>query len=300
MRIGLGGQGANLAVRLARRGATVELVCALGDDPGGTLVREALGREGVGLSVVATDATGTVVILLDQHGERTMLSQRAPFAAGAGTRPCATASRGWSYRATCFSRPMRDELAGALASAPADGVRLVGCAVPDAMADDWARAAAALRPDLVVLNRDEARTLIPGTSDTDDLRMRLGERLGTGVVVTEPDGATARLNGLSAAVRAPRPRIGDRQHRRRRRLCRRAHRLPAALTVAAVRAGARRRVGGRERARQRRRAGGRRPGPRCGRAGRHPPAMTSRRSSSRTRFGPRWTAAGRWLPSSRA
>ena len=83
VRIGLGGQGANLAVRLARRGVGVELVCALGDDAGGTLLRRELEREGIGLAAVPADATGTVVILLDDRGERTMLSNRVPFAAGA-------------------------------------------------------------------------------------------------------------------------------------------------------------------------------------------------------------------------
>ena len=202
VRIGLGGQGANLAVRLARRGARVELVCALGDDPGATLVRHALGEDGVKLSSVARDATGTVVILLDQHGERTMLSQRAQFAAGV-----ASAVRdgvAWLVvSGYLLLEADAKQVAGALASA--QGRRaLVGCAVPDAMADDWARAAAALRPDLVVLNREEALTLLPGPSETETLVGRLGQRLGTGVVVTEPAGATARLNGLNATARVPR------------------------------------------------------------------------------------------------
>jgi sugar/nucleoside kinase (ribokinase family) len=201
VRIGPGGQGANLAVRLARRGARVELLCALGDDPAGTLVREALGREGVGLSVVESDATGTVVILLDQRGERTMLSQRAPFAAEAASGLRADVA--WLVvSGYLLLEAGADELARALARGPARRA-LVGCSVSDARSDDWARAAAAMRPDLVVLNRDEARTLIRGTSDADELSSRLGERLQSGVVVTEPDGATARLNGLGAAVRAP-------------------------------------------------------------------------------------------------
>jgi ribokinase len=205
VRIGLGGQGANLAVRLARRGATVELVCALGGDPGGTLVRQALGHEGVGVTVVATDATdatGTVVILLDQHGERTMLSQRVPFAAGVAS----AVGDGVAWLVVSGYLLLEAEashFASALAGAQGRRV-LVGCAVPDAMADDWARAAAALRPDLVVLNRDEALALLPGTSETEVLAPHLGGRLGTGVVVTEPDGATALLNGLSVTARAPR------------------------------------------------------------------------------------------------
>lgn len=202
VRIGSGGQGANLAVRLARRGARIELLCALGDDPAGAIVRDALGREGVGLSVVGTHATGIVVILIDQRGERTMLSQRAPFAAAAAS----VVRDGVAWLVVSgylLLEAGADDLARSLAKVQARRA-LVGCAVPVAFSDDWVRAAVAMRPDLIVLNRDEAMTLIRGTSDTEELSSRLGERLGSGVVVTEPDGATARLNGRAAAVRSPR------------------------------------------------------------------------------------------------
>ena len=198
--IGCGGQGANLALRLARRGVRVELVCALGDDPGGTLVRDALAREGIALSVVATDATGTVVILLDEAGERSMLSQRATFAAGAAS--VVRDDAGWLI-ASGYLLLEADAglLARMLAEAPSRRA-LVGCTVPSGMEDRWARAAASMRPDLVVLNRDEALSLLPGEAATDAMAVRLGELLHAGVVVTEPGGATARLDGVSADVRA--------------------------------------------------------------------------------------------------
>lgn len=201
IRIGCGGQGANLAVRLVRGGIGTELVCALGDDPGGTLVRHALGEEGVKLSAVRTDATGTVVILLDQRGERTMLSQRAPFAdrATAAVRDDVTWLVVSGY---LLLEPDAIQLAASLATR--SGRRaLVGCTVPNELADRWVDAATALRPSLVVLNRAEARTLLPGATDTDELPVRLAERLGSAVVVTDPSGATARMNGLMAAVQAP-------------------------------------------------------------------------------------------------
>ena len=201
VRIGYGGQGANLAVRLARQGVVVELVCALGDDPGGTLLRHALIGEGVRLSAVQADATGTVVILLDQTGERTMLSDRVEFAAGAGAavRDDATWLMVSGY---LLLEPGAGDLVPTLCAMPAS-VALVGCTVPSEMADRWMQAAVELRPDLVVLNRAEAIALLRGASDSDDLPARLGDRLGSAVVVTDPSGAAARLNGLDAAVTAP-------------------------------------------------------------------------------------------------
>ena len=201
IRIGCGGQGANLAVRLARRGARAELVCALGDDPGGTLVRHALAAEGVSLSSVRADATGTVVILLDQRGERTMLSHRAPFAAEAAA--AVRADVAWLVLSGyLLLEPDASVLASALATVPARRA-LVGCTVPDELAGSWANAAAALRPDLVVLNQDEAVALIRDVREADSLPARLADWLGSAVVVTDPAGATARLDGRSAAVRAP-------------------------------------------------------------------------------------------------
>ena len=201
VRIGCGGQGANLAVRLARSGVRVDLVCALGDDPGGTLLRKALIGEGVGLSAVRTDTTGTVVILLDQGGERTMLSHRVAFAAGAAD--AVRSDVAWlAVSGYLLLEPDGGELAAALAATPTRRA-LVGCTVPAEAADRWMHAAAAMRPDIVVLNRAEAAALPPGAPDAEDLPARLGERLGSGVVVTDPSGATARLNGLTAAVRAP-------------------------------------------------------------------------------------------------
>ena len=203
VRIGCGGQGANLAVRLARRGVPVDLVCALGDDPGGTLLREELMREGVGLAAVPAAATGTVVILLDEHGERTMLSHRVPFAGDA-----AAAVRhdvGWLVVSGYpLLEPAAGELAAALGSRRARRV-VVGCAVPDGKRDRWGRAVAELRPDLIVLNHDEAVALLPGASETEDLAERLGDRFGAGVVVTDRSGATARMNGMRAAARPPAP-----------------------------------------------------------------------------------------------
>jgi sugar/nucleoside kinase (ribokinase family) len=86
-----GGQGSNLAVRLARRNVDVELVCALGDDAVGRLLHETLAADGVRVRAVPADATGAVIVLVDAAGERTMLSQRVPLAPRLADAPSVTA-----------------------------------------------------------------------------------------------------------------------------------------------------------------------------------------------------------------
>jgi ribokinase len=71
-RIFPGGKGANQAVALARLGASVEMVGAIGDDMLGAGYREILKNEGVGtacLSVAENTATGTASIEVAESGE---------------------------------------------------------------------------------------------------------------------------------------------------------------------------------------------------------------------------------------
>ncbi|HEX7197685.1 MAG TPA: carbohydrate kinase family protein [Candidatus Limnocylindria bacterium] len=186
--VGCGGQGANLAVRLARRGVRVELVCGLADDHPASLVTDALRAEGVEIRAVRVDATGTVVVLVDAAAERTMLSQRSPFTASLSEGSPAPA--GWLVLSGyLFLEPE----ASALAAVAASAVRrvLVGCAVPDASVDAWRASVRAANPDLVIVNADEAARLGPL------------EDVAGGVVVTAPDQVSASVGGVSARHRLP-------------------------------------------------------------------------------------------------
>jgi sugar/nucleoside kinase (ribokinase family) len=71
-----GGQGANVAVRLARAGREVLLATAIADDPAGRMLRASLDGEGVALVRLRAERSGVVVALLDGTGERAMLSDR--------------------------------------------------------------------------------------------------------------------------------------------------------------------------------------------------------------------------------
>ena len=185
--VGAGGQGANVAVRLARRGVVTELVSGLGDDPAAELVRGALAADGVRLHVVPVDATGTVVILLDRDGERTMLSHRAPFSHGVDVETLPASD--WTVvSGYVLLEADVDRLAAALASRRGRRA-LLGCAVPDAALAAWTAASMALRPDLAILNRDEASAVAAAT--------------GAGVlVVTDADGALATIGRDEVHVQA--------------------------------------------------------------------------------------------------
>jgi sugar/nucleoside kinase (ribokinase family) len=173
VRLGPGGQGANVAVRLARRGVPVRLACALGDDAAGRLVRDALDADGVDVDAAPADATGAVVIIVDADGERTMLSHRVPLL------PRAVSASAWTVVSGYLLLEEGElDVAG-------DGRRAVlGCALPAGSETEWWQRARACRPDVVILNAGEARSL--GT-DAGGLA-RAGGAL---VVITDRDGAVA-------------------------------------------------------------------------------------------------------------
>lgn len=175
-----GGQGANLAARLARRGVTVQLITAIGNDHGGRVLREALAADGVDVRPVAATSTGVVVVLRGPAGERTMLSQRPTYAAAAAeVLPLAAA---WLViSGYCLLEPGADALARAVSRSPGHRA-LIGCSVPDPLLDRWRELATSMRPDLLVLNEEEAEALGPisGTravavTDARGARLRMGE-----------------------------------------------------------------------------------------------------------------------------
>ena len=186
--LGPGGQAANVAVRLARCGATVRLVAPFASDAAGTLLREALRREAVELVELPAERSGTVVALIDD-GERTMLSHRAPFARSvAGELASAVADAGWIHcSGYALLDPRGPEVAATLAQRPVEALLSVGgCAVPAEAAAQFRELLALARPNLLVLNGAEAASLGPGF-DT---------------VVTDRDGSNASLGALQLRVEA--------------------------------------------------------------------------------------------------
>ncbi len=178
-----GGQGGNVAVRLARRGVPVDLACALGADPAGAILRDALTADGVNLVDLETPGTGTVVVLAGAGGERTMLSQRPPLATRAAT--IGRRSADWVVLSGyVLAEPDADALADPVAGSLTGTARRVvlGCALGNGEHASWSARVAGLHADVLVLNRDEAAALDPMPP-------------ATVLIVTDADGAEARFGG---------------------------------------------------------------------------------------------------------
>jgi sugar/nucleoside kinase (ribokinase family) len=163
IRIGPGGQGANVAVRLARQGQDTCLVAPMADDLAGRLLREALQADHVRLASLTATRTTVVVVLLDASGERTMLSDRQALDAAA--IPSVLAGAGWIH---CSGYPLLDDRNGdalaTLLGARGAAVRLSvagGSVPPDPARVSRLRSRlAAAAPDVVVINRDEAESML--------------------------------------------------------------------------------------------------------------------------------------------
>lgn len=158
-----GGQGANVAVRLARAGASVTLATAIADDAAGELLLSALQADGVALARLPAERSGTVVALLDADGERSMLSDRVTFAPAAVAAACVGAE--WIH---CSGYPLADDatgdqLAAEIAGLPATARVSVGggSLPPDAeLAARVRDRVATTHARLLILGRDEAASLL--------------------------------------------------------------------------------------------------------------------------------------------
>jgi sugar/nucleoside kinase (ribokinase family) len=214
---GPGGQGANLAVRLARRGARVRLVTALGADAAGTLLASALAAEGVELVNLGAPTSGHVLALVDGSGERAMLSDRARLdlaGDGKARAESALAAADWIHLS---GYPLADpasavELAALAAARGAEQRCSVGGG-SFAREMDIGPTLRAARPDLVLFDRREATAVLDDGSGSaeippaDRLASSLAEVFGIVAVVTDgPAGAAgATLNGVTRVDATPTP-----------------------------------------------------------------------------------------------
>ena len=200
-----GGAAANVAVWLARTGASVTLVGRVGDDAAGRLVAEELRSEGVDarLQVDARRPTGRCLVLVEPGGERTMLPDaganavleevtlpddaRHVHVAGyallhPGSRPAAL---GTVLRARAMGVPFSVDPSSAAPLARVGADRFL----------EWVEGAALLLP-----NRAEA-VMLAGVDDAEAAARALCSR-GVGEVVVKLGGGGALWTDGDAVSRA--------------------------------------------------------------------------------------------------
>ncbi|SDG89544.1 carbohydrate kinase family protein [Klenkia brasiliensis] len=191
-----GGSAANVAVFAAATGAASRFVGRVGDDALGASLTAGLEAAGVEVAVQRAGRTGSIVVLVDPAGERTMVPDRGAAAeladpptswvAGAAVvhAPAyALATPGPAAAvATLFAAA---RAAGALTSVDVSSVDLV-----TRLGADVLRAAiAGLDPDVLIANAEESLALgpVPGARTT-------VVKAGAGATtVTLPDGTTTRV-----------------------------------------------------------------------------------------------------------
>ncbi len=162
-----GGSAANVAAVAARLDGVSRFVGQVGDDPMGRLLGDELAAAGVDTSFLRRrGSTGTIVVLVDPDGERTMLTDRR------SCRDLSDPSSVWLDDADVLHLPLYSLAEGELAAtsmrcvdwAHERGVPvsldLSSAALLDAMGERaLAELARAVRPAVVFANADEAASL---------------------------------------------------------------------------------------------------------------------------------------------
>lgn len=158
-----GGSAANMAVAVARLGCSARFIGQVGADPVGEMLVAELRRAGVEPAVRHEGRSGTIVVLVDQQGERTMLTDRGSCGDLADPDP------GWLDDVAALHVPAYSLVGGRLATTAATlvgwahqrgalvSIDLSSAALVDAVgADAFGVLISSLAPDLVLANELEA------------------------------------------------------------------------------------------------------------------------------------------------
>lgn len=192
-----GGSTPNLAWGAATLGAAVEVVGAHGQDTAGALSRDSLADAGARLSLRAcpVEATTTVVVLVDETGERA-------FAGLAGAQPTPAEARAVAADALLACDAWMIAAAPETFAAAALHPRLALSLAAPSKARLPAVAAAARRAEILLGNRAEAEAL---TGETGDAVLPALAALRPGRLTAVTDGAAGCILVLpdGRAVRRP-------------------------------------------------------------------------------------------------
>lgn len=208
--IGPGGQAANVAVRLARRGLRVRLVAPIADDAGGYLLQSHLAAESVAVAMLPAPRTSMVVALVGSDGERGMASDRVRLE---GDIAGALEGADWVHVSGYVLRDRGEAERIITATRVADGARVsvaggsFGGPTDAAVARD---AVAALGVSLLLMDRGEARLLAGNAAQTaEDAAILLGapDRLA---IVTDGQLGSAGAGGpLGRPLTIPAPAVSS-------------------------------------------------------------------------------------------
>lgn len=212
-----GGAGANVAAWLAALGVPVLLAGRVGADAAGGQALGELAAAGVDLAVAtdAIEATGTVIVLVDTDGERSMIPDRgANRALQATDLPAGLVGRAGHLHLSGY--PLLDDRSSPAALAVLDLARRQGLTIsldPASVAplvefgpDRFLAATAGA--DLLLPNEPEAR-LLAGSSDPTQAALTLARSYGAVVVSCGAAGAVWAKGDLSGHVPAARARVVD-------------------------------------------------------------------------------------------
>jgi sugar/nucleoside kinase (ribokinase family) len=161
-----GGSAANVAAAAAAAGVAVRFVGRVGDDAlGGQLVNELAGR-GVDVRVQRAGRTGSVVVLVEPGGERTMLPDRGAAVELGPVEPAWLAGVTWLHvpAYSLCAEPIGTHTVAAVSAVRRAGGRLSvdvsSVAVVEAFGSSrFAELVGALAPDMLFANADEAALL---------------------------------------------------------------------------------------------------------------------------------------------
>jgi sugar/nucleoside kinase (ribokinase family) len=174
-----GGSAANVAASAARLGASARFIGQVGDDAHGGVLVNALTATGVDVVVRRFGRTGTVVVLVDHLGERTMLSDRGDSTALDDPNPT------WLDGLSVLHVPLYSLVVGKLADTSATLINWAhergiavsidassAAVIADFGVDRVAALLTRLRPEVLLCNELEAECL--GTTIEPD---RIGARV---------------------------------------------------------------------------------------------------------------------------
>lgn len=203
-----GGSAANVATFAAAAGARTRFIGQVGSDPLGEMLLSELAASAVELAVTRSGRTGTVVVLIEPDGERTMFPDRGASTQLAEPHPEALHNAGWlhvpaySLIVEPLGRTSRQLLSqarrkGIGVSIDVSSVGLVNEYGPERLAAELT----AIAPDVLFCNQDEAELLglAPGS----------GSHPGVAATVVKAGAAPVLVLAEAASHWIPVPPVAD-------------------------------------------------------------------------------------------